>query len=174
MVMLLAGCGGEEIVQRPYREVTTVRAAPKPQAATEAPQQVALSWQAPEGWEERPGSGMRRVGFGVGESECTITSFPGDVGGMKANLRRWLGQLDVPDPAEADMDRLIAEASAFTAQGGMSGQLLDFGSLAPGEQSMLAAVFEKDGWSVFVKLMGSRTLLAEERARFVQLCESLQ
>jgi len=118
---------------------------------------------------------MRLATFIAGGNECTITSFPGDVGGLRANVDRWLGpgQLDADLSGEAVAD-FIAGADALTTKGGLHGVFLDFTSLAGEGNSMLAAVLKKDDATVFVKFMGPREVLEKEREMFLALAESLE
>jgi glycine/D-amino acid oxidase-like deaminating enzyme len=56
-----------------------------------------LFYKTPANWEKRTPSGIRKaeLGFsdGAGSAEITVTVFPGDVGGLLANVNRWRGQV---------------------------------------------------------------------------------
>jgi hypothetical protein len=121
---------------------------------------VALKWTVPEGWVEQPGQAMRMATFLVGPDrrECTIVSFPGDVGGIEANLRRWIGQLEATVADEA-LAKFARAPETFQSEGGLGCLVYDFSSLLPAgsAQSMLAAIVPMDGQTVFVKLMGPAT-----------------
>jgi len=188
---LLVACGDAEESVRRYEEVVIAPASspppgmdssggPAPVVAAAETGSVELAWETPAGWEERPGSGMRLVTFRVGPnadpSECTITAFPGDVGGVRANLRRWAGQLGL-SPSPAELEAFESDFTPFETAGGMAGKFFDFSSLVPGDdasQSMLAGMVPRGGMTVFVKLMGPRRLLAAEREAFLALCRSLR
>ena len=178
LVLFALGCGRKESEVRAYREISVVPQRPVERAAT--PVQTAegsLAWTAPAGWVEQPGSQMRLVTFKVGPdgAECTITAFPGDVGGLEANLRRWLGQLKV-DVAAAELASFASNPEAVQSEGGLSCQIFDFAGLMPAERadSLLAAVVPLDGRTAFVKFTGVKTLLASEKANFLALCRSLK
>lgn len=138
---------------------------------------ASLQWTAPAGWVEQPGQAVRLVTFLVGpdRAECTIVGFPGDVGGLEANLRRWLGQLkaDVSDDALA---LFASRPESFTSEGGLDCRVFDFATiLAPdAPASMLAAVVPLGSQTFFVKLAGSHALLAAEKDNFMALCRSLR
>ncbi|MES1194548.1 MAG: hypothetical protein ABUL65_01550, partial [Opitutus sp.] len=109
--LLLAGCKD--------REITTYRA-PKdpppvmPGAAPGAPatgDSMAntavptgsdnLAWTAPADWTAKAPGAMRKGSFTVkgadgSEADLSITAFPGDTGGLLANLNRWRGQISLP------------------------------------------------------------------------------
>jgi len=191
LLAALAGCSKSDPEPRTYHEVTLRVEQPAldsggPAAPGTGPAtpgmtgsvptaDVGLSWIVPEGWEERPGSGMRLATFLAGGSECTISSFPGDVGGLRANVDRWLGpgQLGANTTGE-DVSNFIVAADRFSTKGGLSGVFLDFTGLTGDGKSMLAAVLKKDDASVFVKLMGPREVLEQERDKFLALAKSLE
>jgi hypothetical protein len=186
-----AGCGKSDPEARTYYEVTLRAQPPAPEPADPATPvdgasapgmtgsvptaDVGLSWLAPDGWEEKPGSGMRLVTFIAGGIECTISSFPGDVGGLRANVDRWLGpgQLDANKTVE-EISAFISAADSLSTRGGLSGVFLDFTRLTGDGKSMLAAVLKKGDASVFVKLMGPGEVLDRERGKFLELAESLE
>ena len=62
---------------------------PPPTPATVAPE-----WTKPPGWAELPPTSMRLGNFtaGGGQAEITVMTFPGNVGGLLANVNRWRGQ----------------------------------------------------------------------------------
>ena len=189
-IAVLAGCGPAEPVQRRYTELVLAPSAgaaptnaPPPFAGTMAggsvaAVDVAVAWTAPEGWEEQAGSGMRLVTFRTQGHACTITSFPGDVGGVEANVRRWLRQLNVAAPAPGAFRQFIAQPSRIKSDAGLTGAIYDFRELVSpttgDEGSMLAAVFEKGDARVFVKLTAPASVISAEAGRFEALCRSLR
>jgi len=71
-------------------------------------------WIVPDGWREsadRPP--MRHATYHFddddGEIEVAITRFPGDVGGMLANVNRWRGQVGLGPVTEADLPAMLDE-----------------------------------------------------------------
>src|SRR5208283_3168699 len=77
-------------------------AAPMNTIPVQAEGGASLLWQAPAEWKTLPGNAMRRGSYGVGGAEVAITAFPGDVGGVLANVNRWRGQAGL---APVDEDR---------------------------------------------------------------------
>lgn len=189
VLVVSAGCDNQDVRQRRYMEVS-VQPVPSPQNETMAlpappvltgrvsGTQATVRWQIPEGWEEKPSSGMRLATFLVQGRECTLTSFPGDVGGVEANLKRWQGQISGVDPGTEALRVFMEQAPSFVSTGDMPCRLYDFRSLVvpsgDDAQSMLAAILERGNSRVFVKLVAPARTLGEERARFESLCRSLQ
>lgn len=161
---------------RHYQETAI---APEPPAASavdaQQPAPALLAWTTPYGWIEKASTGPRLATFGVGDAECTIVSFPGDVGGLEANLKRWLNQLNV-QLADAQVSEFAQKPETFISEGGLPVQLFDFAPILPtgATSSILAAVLTVDEQTVFVKLMGAPALLETEKPRFIALCRSLR
>lgn len=143
--------------------------------ATEAPTAGALAWTVPEGWQERPGNGMRLASFGVGDVECTIIAFPGDAGGLESNLARWLRQLGIESTTDV-LAKMSSATESVTTEGGGTAQLFDFTAVLPATATtnMLSALLPTDDQTVFVKLMGPRALLEAQKKSFRSLCQSLR
>ena len=58
----------------------------------------AISLKAPPHWQRQPPAPMRKASFVVEEADgakvdISVTSFPGESGGLLANINRWRGQL---------------------------------------------------------------------------------
>ncbi len=73
-----------------------------------------MQWTVPEGWKQLPGAGERLATFQVpGKDrplELAITSFPGKVGTLAANVNRWRGQLGLPPVSdETELSKITKE-----------------------------------------------------------------
>ena len=112
--LLLSACGDDQVsVYRiPKEKEPELPAAAADQGGQAAPAEPApgasmadtavptasgdgLSWQAPAGWAQKPAGAMRKASYSVpgsdGDSDLSVTAFPGDVGGELANVNRWRG-----------------------------------------------------------------------------------
>jgi hypothetical protein len=138
-----------------------------------------LTWQAPEGWRQAPERSMRIVTFHVGPddtTECYVTSLSGDAGGARANIDRWCGQMGAK-PLTSDqfgaleLVRVLGvDAPVVEVQGGYQG--MNGEQVADAE--LIGTVVPLDGRTLFVKLVGPRAVVAEERDAFLAFCKSLQ
>ncbi len=143
--------------------------APPVEMPQSSPASDAFAWTLPEGWRRAPDKPMRAATFyaGPGETlECYIAVFPGDTGGLLANVNRWRGQLDLPPLADADVAKLesipMLGGKAVLVEGeGKGAQLV--GAACPGTDR-----------SVFVKMSGSPELVKAQRAAFLAFCGSLE
>lgn len=135
-----------------------------------------VQWTTPDGWIEQRGNPMRIVTFlvGPGKAECTLTAFPGSVGGIEGNLQRWAGQINLTLAPE-DLSKFARAPQTFKTEGEFSCLVYDFSAVAPdAEPSILAAILPLDDRTLFVKLTGPRVLLAEQKEAFTALCRSLR
>ena len=157
---------------------TTVRAGKTPVRAIAPslpPAQPASSghqptWEAPEHWERKPTTQMRVGNYAVsneaGEAlDFSITSFPGEVGGILANVNRWLGQVGMSPTDEQGLsqylsDRMIDEKPAKLVLAESD------------EQALYAAILLHKGRSWFLKLMGDVNLARAEKENFLGLIDS--
>jgi hypothetical protein len=149
--------------------------------AAEAPQaaggDASIAWTAPPGWEERPGNAsFRVVSFAVadaqGQAEVAITRFPGDVGGLLANINRWRGQLGlapVSDVSEQPLESVQVDA--------MPAQMVDL--LGPGSDNgtrerMLVVLVTHEGLTWFLKMTGPNAVLEKQKGTFLEFTRSVQ
>src|ERR1035437_5601990 len=82
-----------------------------PGAASDAPNP---QWSVPKDWEVGNGSAMRRATFVVkgseGQSaEVVVSSFPGDVGGLVANINRWRSQIGLGPVAPDEVSGMTSD-----------------------------------------------------------------
>lgn len=137
---------------------------------------IALRWTLPPDWSEEPGNPMRLMTFRVGpeRAECTLTAFPGAVGGIEGNLARWAGQLELSLAPEV-LSRFARSPKTFETEGKMPCLLYDFTTVSPeSDPSMLAAILPLEGRTVFVKLVAPRRVIEAQRGAFEQFCRSLR
>lgn len=125
-----------------------------------------LAWEAPEGWKPGSGSSMRHVTYDVADGvQCYITFLPGTVGGVLANLNRWLGEV-----AEPHIDQAAADALPRLQILGKSSHYL---SRSGASKGVLVTYTPLDGETMFVKLTGPKDLVMTQRNQFEAFCGSL-
>jgi hypothetical protein len=189
--LLLAACGEEKVAS--YRvpkekdpelpmaaadsgaQAGQVAGAPMADTSVPTAGGQALVWQAPSGWTPKAASAMRKGSYGVpgdgGESDLSITAFPGDVGGELANVNRWRGQVGLgplgPGGLDASVSRFASNGLAFT--------LVDLsGQGDPGAKSILGAIVPYGGSTWFFKLTGTGPLVRGSRAAFVDFLHTVK
>ena len=180
LLMIFISCseGGKV---RKYRE----KAAPVKKEAVlpgpaAAPGHSHFQWVKPGGWNEVPRArGIRLAAFTIKsqnrDSICTIIPLKGEAGGLKANVIRWLGQVNVKmEPGSNKLDKFLASGEKFLTTGGFPTVLMDFTPVTPHPEdtSILAAVITVNGDSVFIKMTGRKSHLIKNKEKFKALCQS--
>ena len=128
----------------------------------------ALTWTAPDSWEEQPAGGMRRGSFTItgsdgAKADLSVIAFPGDAGGLAANLNRWRGQIGLPalSAEEAEATVVHVDTPAFHVD------FVDYLGESQGEPTRITgAILHHGGESWFFKLMGPDALVASQSGAF--------
>lgn len=145
---------------------------------------VHFKWDAPQGWtEDKTASSMRLATFKITsngkEAECTMIPLQGDAGGLEANISRWMEQLrsvGTQFPADVTEKKLLEKAEKFTNKGNLPTVIVDFTTVTskPTDKSFLVSVVSVQGSSVFIKFMGEKSQLIENKDKFKALCQSFR
>ncbi len=143
---------------------------------------ASLMWQVPEGWVQIKPTGIRAAAFSIRQGNnktvCTIIQLPGEAGGLPGNVKRWMGQLHLIVPAVSQLSAYLDKQQRFETSGGMQGVLVDMttvpAEVKTSDLSGFAAVITNQGKTIFVKLFAPKSLLNENRAKFLKLCQSIK
>ena len=131
-----------------------------------------LVWQTPAGWSQTAPRNMRVVTFRPDanpRTECWISSFGGEVGGVMANVSRWRGQVGL---GSLSVDQ-VAALPRIAVLGGQA-LIVDASPGGEGGQALLALLSYVNGKSTFVKMIGPKHEIEAEREHFMALCRSLR
>jgi hypothetical protein len=139
---------------------------------------VKPSWTVPPGWREEPPSQMLLGKFSVhgdsgAKAEVTVSAFPGDVGGLLANINRWRGQVGLNDIAESD---LSSNVTALDLPGNKA-TMIDVSGVNPrnGQKTrLIGAIIPREGKTWFFKLSGDEQVAEKEKAAFVKFIQTVQ
>ena len=134
-----------------------------------------LIWTAPAAWAVKANGPMRKGSYTVkgngAEADFSITAFPGDTGGLLANLNRWRGQVSLPPLAEAQLGASVEHLDL----GSLHAEVVDFAGSANGAPTrLLGAVVPVNGVTWFFKLMGPATLVAQEKPAFLAFLRTVR
>lgn len=129
------------------------------------------AWTVPEGWAQGPTSSIRRGSYQVTQEgqtlDISVTTFPGDVGGLLANVNRWRGQVGLPPVEEAALPEMTREEA-------ISGHSVTWVELNGPELATQAAIHFHADHSWFFKMTGPQGLVTQEADRFRAFVESVQ
>ncbi len=185
VLFFVTGCDGKPQV-RHYTEITIESASTSPSdphigmdmgmgsdmpTANDAMKNK-LTWDTPKGWVQEAGGPMRLATLKLANDpeafDCSIIALPGAAGGLEANLKRWMGQIQI-DPTPEAFSRFIKASK---------GNIYDFAQLQSGASqettSMIAAMIEIDDTTVFVKFKASIAVVKKHRAAFLTLVKSVR
>ena len=136
-----------------------------------------LSWTAPATWQSRPASAMRKATFiipgaSAGEqAELAVTAFPGDVGGLLANVNRWRGQLQLAPVDASSLHSTLTHLDINT----LHVELVELvGPEAPDRKRVLGAIVPVKGSTWFFKLTGPDAFVASQKNAFIGFINTLK
>jgi hypothetical protein len=135
------------------------------------------SWEVPAGWREVPATEMLLAKFLVGgndgKAEVTVSAFPGDVGGLLANVNRWRGQVALAPIDQADLEKQITSLDVMGGKAmlvDVSGQNARAGSKA----RLVGVIVPRAGQTWFYKLMGDPAVAEREKDAFIKFVQSVR
>jgi hypothetical protein len=128
----------------------------------------------PTGWSVGPENSMRKATWIVtgpngSTAEIAVTVFPGNVGGLTANVNRWRGQVGLA-PASADE---IAGSAKAGKVGGIDSQRFVMTS-PDGKTALDAFMTPKDGATWFFKMKGDTAAVEANAAAFATFLSASQ
>ncbi len=130
------------------------------------------SWNLPSSWKQGKQSSMRVGSFSVDDAQgnkldISITSFPGDVGGLLANVNRWIGQIDLAPINETQVQKYCSPVKIDEKES-------QFVEAYGNKKGILAGILFLKDESWFFKLIGDRVLVEREKNAFVAFLESVR
>lgn len=138
------------------------------EAAAAAPE---LSYEVPEAWEEFPAQSVRKANFRVtdssGSAEIAVTTFPGDVGGLLANVNRWRGQVGLDPIQESGLDSISRPFPISNHSGTIV-------SLQGPSESILGGILGFHGNTWFFKMQGATGTVAAQADAMEAFLGSIQ
>ncbi len=145
-----------------------------PMATTEGSE---VTWGTPpNGTAVDPGS-VRKGSFTIPgddgtELDLSITAFPGDVGGIIANVNRWRGQLGLPELTATEMTPEIVTIG--DGEGDLGMMVFDMaGGDAPDSPATSAAILPMSDNTWFFKLSGTSAAVSGYRGSFITFLKTV-
>ena len=130
-------------------------------------------WEAPPHWQLQPAKTMVIASYTIpaegGKADVAISAFPGDVGGLTANLTRWRRQMGLGPVAEADVSKLTSPLDV----GGTAATFVEMTNDSTGTR-LTAVIVPHAGMSWFFKLTGPDALVTKEKAGFIKFVQSVK
>jgi hypothetical protein len=134
-------------------------------------------WDVPSNWKKVAPTAMLLAKYVIESepahhAEVTISSFPGEAGGLAANINRWRGQLGLAPVSPTEAEKL---ATPIDAAGGKAMLVEMAGPDSTGKRSrLLGAIVSREGATWFYKMLGDDAAVAEQKDAFVKFVQSVQ
>src|ERR1044071_642864 len=138
---------------------------------------VKPAWEVPAGWQEVAAGQMMlarfQLGGGEGKAEVTVSVFPGDTGGVLANVNRWRGQVGLTPVAQAEADRQIVSLDVMNGKA----MLVDVNgrnarTAAPAR--LIGVIVPRAGQTWFYKLTGAPVAGDRGKDAFIKFVKSVR
>lgn len=124
------------------------------------------NWPAPSTWKQKPAGQMVLASYQVGEgakaADVSVTSFPGDVGGLFANVNRWRGQMGLPPVQERELGNFTKDVSL------PDGTKATAVEISGGGKSNYTLVVRRGERTWFYKIVGDPALVGDEKDRLAE------
>jgi hypothetical protein len=165
--LLAAGCKREEGI-RAYN-------APK-----DPPQPGKIQWTVPDAWKQLPPGQMVHAAYQISEvpsiklTVSEVTSMGSGVVTVSPNVKRWAGQLGLPQPSEAELDKMVTTIQVD----GRESYLIDLIGPNPapdgGPQQRMLGALVPDGSKVWAfKMSGPAEAIAAQKPAFEGVVQSV-
>jgi len=179
IALLVAALGCDDSRIRAYSVPKASTDAPRPSASAApmtGPSGEALpGWDLPDGWQEKPGTGMRyaTVIMGAeGAPEIRVTPLAAMAGEPLANVNRWLDQLGQPPIEASDLGKVLRTVSV----GDHMADLIRLEGVQDDgtTQQILAAILPVDDRVWFFMAQGTKEELAPRADAFDRFVQSVR
>ncbi len=129
-------------------------------------------WEVPKTWKQKTPGPMLLASFSIETAgsggEITVSAFPGDVGGLLANVNRWREKnLGLPPTTEGELPRLLLDLELPSGKA----TLVDMTN----NSSRLLVVVQKNGGKTwFYKLLAAEKIVVAEKEIFMEFIKSVR
>ncbi len=171
-VLVVGGCDNQKIeVYRIPKEPAAIEALAPAQPSSPA------RWTKPDDWQEQALSEMRLASYKVAGSDgavadVSVTAFPGDAGGLAANVNRWRGQLHLKPLSDEELSSITQNMEVE----GNFARVVDIRGSGEGPHAtgILGAVLKTPDRTWFIKMTGDHDLLEQQRDKFLKFVNSFR
>ena len=127
---------------------------------------VRSQWTVPAGWKEEPPTQMLVAKFSAtdkdAKADITVSAFPGDVGGLLANVNRWRRQIGLPPMAEADVTKEVKQLDSVPGKM-MLVEMTGTDPKTSRSAQLVGIIVPQAGQTWFYKLMGDAAVVGAQK-----------
>lgn len=135
-----------------------------PEPAASSP----FAFEKPESWTAGPATQFAAVSLRVANEDQKASVTVTAAGGTRLlNVNRWRGQVGLKPLSEEELSATAKKVEV----GKLTGELHE---IIEGDRAILGVIFEDQGQTWYVKMMGDTPLVQRERERFEQFLKTLQ
>jgi hypothetical protein len=132
----------------------------------------ALVWATPATWQPKNPGSVRKGSYAIngpeGSGDLGVTAFPGDTGGLHANINRWRGQIGLAPSTNADIEKFIERFNS-------NGLQIDFVEMiGPSGIRLLGGIVPHGNETWFFKLTGPDALIGREKPAFREFLNTIK
>jgi hypothetical protein len=131
-------------------------------------------WETPGTWKEEPTTQMLLAKFSVSDKDAradiTVSSFPGDVGGLLANVNRWRRQVNLPAFGEAQLSSSTKNLKVQSE----NGTLVELENSDGKSPSLIGVSLPHNGQTWFFKMIGDAKVVAREKDAFIKFVQNVK
>tara|TARA_Y100001968_G_scaffold232567_1_gene215372 strand:+ start:597 stop:1169 length:573 start_codon:yes stop_codon:yes gene_type:complete len=174
LILLQVGCKAES-------DITVYKIKKNRSANTQNNNKKAkLNWAAPNHWIQKAPTDFRLASFDISTNngsiiDLSITTFPGDAGGIEQNVNRWRRQINL-EPENINIilqaaqkeSSMLGEYFIFELKNEINDQAI-IAAIIPYLDNTQSSVVE----TIFIKMNGSNSNLQELKYEFELFCKSI-
>lgn len=138
----------------------------EPEVAEDSSGGTGKNWPAPSSWKQKAAGQMVLASYSVGDdgksADVSVTSFPGDVGGLFANVNRWRGQMALPAIQENELGDYTKEV---TLPDGTKATAVEISGAGKANYTL---VVRRGGQTWFYKIIGDPAIVGAEKERLAE------
>jgi len=131
-----------------------------------------LRWTKPKSWKENPPTNMVLTSFTAHDSHemiatISISKFPGDMGGIEANIKRWMKQIDLPfEKYSTIINNVKQEEFPLLGNGNIF-------TLNNNNKAIIVVMIKQESETIFIKMTGAPDSISELTYEFMIFCKSI-
>lgn len=163
----LISCSKKEVIV--YRTLEKIDNIVKPKKnSVSPPVSNKISWEKPNNWQKVSPGNMQIAKFLLNKEDndhVSIATFPGDVGGMMANVNRWRRQLSLSPINQENIKLKNYKGDYFNFK---------VVKINNENKSIVVAIFEKKGRTTFVKMVAKNSVAKQKYKEFIDFCFTIK
>lgn len=138
-----------------------------PPAKTEPAAASSSRWKTPASWKEEAPGAMQEAKFTAanGKAVITISIFPGETGGLRANVDRWRRQIGLGPISDEELPKVQIPLDLP----GATATVVDMNGK---EQRLVVALVVRGASSWFFKLLGEPAAVGTEKKAFLEFVKT--